>query len=170
VNRSKNNYTKVLISLGSNEGDRERNLETAIEFLKETEALHDVTISSIYETEPIGVIDQPWFLNIAISGLTSMPLMNLLQLCKSIEYAMGRKPCVRWGQRNIDIDILLYGDTMLSLDQLQVPHPRMHERRFVLMPAAEIAGERIHPAFNMTINELLRSCTDKSIVKELVSI
>jgi 2-amino-4-hydroxy-6-hydroxymethyldihydropteridine diphosphokinase len=168
VKNSPMDNIKVLISLGSNEGSREENLEAAINFLKDTEAITEITVSSIYETEPIGVIDQPWFLNIAISATTSIALMSLMQLCKSIEYAMGRKLGIRWGQRNIDIDILLYGDSLVSFDQIVVPHPRMHERRFVLLPAAEIAGDCIHPVFGMTINELLQSCTDSSVVKELV--
>jgi len=170
VNNNIKDHKKVLISLGSNDGDREKNLHTAIGYLKETEALTDINCSTIYETEPVGLSDQPWFLNIAVSGISSMPITNFMQLCKSIEYAMGRKIGVRWGQRNIDIDLLLYGTETIHSLQLTVPHPRMHERRFVLFPAAEIAGERIHPIFGVSVNELLQSCKHSSVVKDLVSL
>ncbi len=170
MNNTVSEKCKVLISLGSNDGNREENIENAIKLFSETDAIDDVFVSSYYETEPVGIAYQPWFLNVVISGKTSMPLMNLIQLCKSIEYAMGRKLGVRWGQRNIDLDILLYGNSLIDMEQLTVPHPRMHERKFVLVPAAEIAGEQIHPGFGLTIKELLDSCSDTSVVKEKISI
>lgn len=158
----------ILLSLGSNIGDRKANILQALKYINESETLSAIKVSSFYETEPVGYTDQDWFLNIAVSGYTSLPLYQLIQQCKSIEYALGRELRERWHEREIDIDILLYGDKKLHETKITVPHPRMHERRFVLEPAAEIAGNEIHPEFGVSINKLLAECNDDSRVRMAV--
>ena len=172
MNKPDNNNTNeiyTLLSLGSNLNDKKENLELAVKYLRISGALRDIKISSYYETEPVGYKNQGWFLNIAVEGYTTLPLYNLIQLCKSIEYLMGREVKERWASRIIDLDILLYGDKKLKEQNLTVPHPRMHERRFVLEPAAEIAGSQIHPEFGTSISTLLENCTDDSKVSAAVT-
>ncbi len=106
----------------------------------------------------------PWFLNIAVTGYTSMGIETLLEKCKNIEQLLGRIPRERWHEREIDIDVLLYGNVCFKTKDVTIPHPRMHERRFVLIPAAEIAGKAVHPKLNKTINKLLDDCKDKARV------
>ncbi len=159
--------TLVLLSLGSNIGDRERGINDAVRLLKDSGALYGIRKSSFYETEPVGYHDQDWFVNIAVSGYTGLPLNNLMQCIKSIEYSLGRVIRKKWAEREIDIDILLFGNEVVDIEKITVPHPRMHQRRFVLEPAAEIAGSLIHPAFGLTINELLAQCSDESAVKAM---
>ena len=158
----------ALLSIGSNIGDKRKNIETALDYLTISGAIDDIKVSSYYETEPVGFAGQDWFLNVAVSGYTNMQLYQLMQSCKSIEYLIGRILRKRWHSREIDIDILLYGNQQFKESKLTVPHPRMHERRFVLAPAAEIAGSRIHPGFGLSLNKLLELCNDSSQVKMAV--
>ena len=143
----------VYLSLGSNLGDREGNLHTAIERLS---ALGTVTaVSSFYETEPVDVLGQPWFINCAVALETEkMPKQFLSQLL-AIEQAMGRRrgPQPK-APRTIDLDILLFGSAVVDTADLTIPHPAMHQRRFVLEPLAEIAPEQRHPVFKRTVREL----------------
>jgi 2-amino-4-hydroxy-6-hydroxymethyldihydropteridine diphosphokinase len=142
----------VYLSLGSNLGDRAAHLRQAIDALK---ALGDVVaISSFYETEPIEFIRQPWFLNCAVALETERLPKQLLAAVLRIERDMGRKRTVDKGPRLIDIDILLFGSSIIDTPQLTVPHPALHERRFVLEPLAEIAPDARHPALPQTIREL----------------
>ncbi len=157
--------TLILLSVGSNLGDRKANIEEAFELLKYSGAISDARISSFYETEPFGFKDQPWFINAAIIGYTWLPLNYLIEFCKSIEYILGRKVKKRWHPREIDVDIIFYGNELFDGDKLVVPHSEMHKRRFVLEPAVELAGDLIHPRFGKSIKELLADCKDKSIVK-----
>lgn len=122
-------------------------------------------VSSFYETEPVGYNSQPWFINIAISGYTELDRFSLFDQLKNIEYLLGRKTRERWHEREIDIDILILGELIQDNPELTLPHPRMQERRFVLAPAAEIAGNHIHPVLKLSINEILKMCKDRSIVK-----
>ncbi len=155
----------VLLSIGSNLGGKRRTIESAFELLKKSNTLENTVISSFYKTEPVGFKDQPWFLNVAVSGKTDLDLNSLIEICKSIEYSLGRKKREKWHEREIDIDILFYGDLIKESDQLTIPHKFMHERKFVLQPASEIAGDYIHPKLGVSVSNLLRNCNDKSIVK-----
>jgi 2-amino-4-hydroxy-6-hydroxymethyldihydropteridine diphosphokinase len=143
----------VYLSLGSNIGDREANLRTAIAELGE---IGDVTkTSSFYETEPVEFTDQPWFLNCAVEFDTEKSPRELLSALLTIEQGMGRKRIQPKGPRKIDIDILLFADEVINLAELKVPHPAMHERRFVLEPLAEIAPDARHPVLKRSARELL---------------
>lgn len=131
--------SKVYLSLGSNIGDTKSNLLKTLELLKKKVDI--LKLSSFYETEPVGYKDQAWFLNIALMGETSLSPYELLHFCQSIEQEMGRVKLIRFGPRNIDIDILLYEGFVSDDETLSVPHPRMTGRAFVVEPLYEIAPE-----------------------------
>lgn len=142
------------LSLGSNVGDREKHLRGAIHRL---ETLGHVTeVSSFYETEPVEVTQQPWFLNCATALETELPAPQLMSGLLEIEREMGRLRVLKKGPRVIDIDILLFGDEVVNTPDLTIPHPAMAERRFVLEPLAEMAAQARHPVLKKTIAELLR--------------
>lgn len=150
------------LSLGSNVGDREVNLREAIERLH---ALGRVeSVSSFYETEPVEVVDQPWFINCAVRLATSKSPRDLLASVLAIERSMGRERIRPKGPRNIDIDILLYDDEVIAESGLTIPHPGVPERLFVLAPLAEIAPEVRHPILKKTVAELRDALSDKSRV------
>ena len=155
----------ILLSIGANLGQREESIKEAFELLKYSGVVFDAKISSYYETEPVGMNEEPWFINAAISGYTILPLNYLIQFCKSIEYFLGRRQREKWTSRELDIDIIFYGNDVLQDKNLTVPHELMHTRRFVLKPAAELAGGIKHPKMGLTINELLEQCEDTSIVR-----
>ncbi len=155
----------VYIALGTNLGDRERNLREAEEHLRRKVTLTGE--SSIYETEPWGVLDQPRFLNKVVRGKTALDPTALLQFLKTIEQEMGRTPTVRYGPRLIDLDILLYDDESIELPDLVIPHPRIAERRFVLVPLAELAPDLMHPVIKLAIRDLLARLSDDGSVKLL---
>ncbi len=156
----------VLLSLGSNVGDREKNLRAAIAALPEL-GLKIKQVSSIYETEPVDLLEQPWFLNCVVEGETTLAPIELLKRLRELEKRMGSKKLVARGPRLIDLDILVYGRQTIDSPELQVPHPRMHLRRFVLAPLAEIAPGLKHPSWRGTAAELLAALDDKSTVKKL---
>ena len=144
----------VYIGIGSNLGDRHKNCLRAVELLKQS-GLSVTKQSSVYETEPWGLTDQPAFLNMAVELESGLAPTELLGLLKKIEKDMGRQETVKWGPRIIDLDILLYDDITLNTDVLTIPHPLMHEREFVLVPLAELAGEFIHPVLKKKLGDLL---------------
>lgn len=154
----------VYLSLGSNIGDRAKNLRQAIVALGE-EGMSVARISSIYETEPVDYPDQPWFLNMAVEAETELAPAALLQTLRGIETRMGSKKLIAKGPRLIDMDILLYCDEVIDTPELQIPHPRMHLRRFVLQPLAEIAPNVRDPVSGMTATEMLAGTPDQSSVK-----
>lgn len=158
--------TIVLIGLGSNLGDRELALYRTLSMLLERKALYTPVLSSLYETEPVGHTGQPPFLNMTVMAGTMLLPAKLLSVCKEVERQVGRVARPRWHEREIDIDILLYHNRILTQGDLSIPHPHMHERRFVLVPAAEVAPGMVHPLYRKTIEELLRECRDTSRVEK----
>ena len=160
---------RVYLGLGSNLGDRADNLAQAIRRLGQPPprdgTLRPLRASSIYETAPWGYADQPAFLNCVLEAETNLAPLALLALGQRVERELGRQPTFRYGPRLVDVDILLYGDLVLDLPQLQVPHPRMAQRAFVLVPLAELAPELVHPTLRLTIAELARRVDGKEGVK-----
>jgi 2-amino-4-hydroxy-6-hydroxymethyldihydropteridine diphosphokinase len=154
----------VYLSLGSNLGERENNLATALHELGAA-GVKIEHVSSMYETEPVDYLDQPWFLNIVAQGITAVPPVELLRAVREIEKRMGSQKLIAKGPRLIDIDILLYGTRTLDTWELQVPHPRMLHRRFVLQPLAEIAPDLNHPSWDGTVAEQLTALRDPSVVR-----
>ncbi|MGB2901199.1 MAG: 2-amino-4-hydroxy-6-hydroxymethyldihydropteridine diphosphokinase [Candidatus Acidiferrum sp.] len=157
---------KVYMSLGSNVGDREANLRGAIAALPAA-GVRVTRVSAFYETEPVDYLEQEWFLNCAVEGETEKAAMELLRSLREVETRMGSKKLVAKGPRLIDIDILLYGAETVDTPELQVPHPRMLLRRFVLVPLAEIAPSLQHPSWVKTVSELAAGTTDRSDVRKL---
>ncbi len=154
------NTTAVYLGLGSNLGNRQKNLDKALNMLSLRMQLKQV--SSIFETEPIGNPNQPRFLNLVCRVDTILEPHEILTLGKGIELKMGRTPGYEINSpRIIDIDILLYGDKIVDTEKLVIPHPRLAERAFVLVPLAEIAPDIVHPVVNKTIKELLQAITEK---------
>ncbi|HXN53107.1 MAG TPA: 2-amino-4-hydroxy-6-hydroxymethyldihydropteridine diphosphokinase [Candidatus Acidoferrum sp.] len=154
------------LSLGSNLGDRAKNLQDAIAALAKAGA-QVVRVSSMYETEPVDYLDQPWFLNCAVEAETELGPLELLQALRAVEAQMGSKKLVAKGPRLIDMDILLYGNEVIDTPELQVPHPRLHLRRFVLEPLAEIAPQLRHPVSSLSVSQMLANSPDKSAVRKL---
>jgi 2-amino-4-hydroxy-6-hydroxymethyldihydropteridine diphosphokinase len=156
----------IFLSLGSNVGDRQENLRAAIAALPGA-GVDVKRVSSIYETEPVDLLEQPWFLNCVVQGETAVPATELLRALREIEHRMGSKKLIARGPRLIDIDILLYGQQTIDAPELQVPHPRMHLRRFVLIPLAELAPDVKPPQWSATAAQLLASTEDQSVVTKI---
>jgi len=165
---SHRNHTKAFIGLGSNLGDRAGNLLLGVRGMMEA-AICVCRLSSIYETEPISEVEQPPFLNMVVEVGNPLPgPEQMMARLLRIEFLLGRIRDTRDGPRTIDLDLLLYGDIESHTEFLMLPHPRLHERRFVLEPLAEIAPQLMHPTLKCTATELLESLQDESAVKRWV--
>lgn len=153
----------ILIGLGSNIGEREKNIQQAINKLANNEHIRIDKISALYETEPVGVKEQPNFLNAAVRITTKLSPRKLLEFCQVIESEMGRVRNMVWGPRNIDIDILVFDDIVMQTALLTIPHPRIQERKFVLIPLSDIS-DNIPIVDGFTATELLAKTSDTSEV------
>jgi 2-amino-4-hydroxy-6-hydroxymethyldihydropteridine diphosphokinase len=160
--------TIVYLSLGSNIGNREASLRKAIAALPAA-GVRVTRVSSIYETQPVDYLEQPWFLNCVVEGETSVPPLDLLRAIREIEMRLGSKKEVPKGPRRIDIDILLYGETTINTPELHVPHPRMTQRRFVLAPLSEVAPQLHHPSWSGVAVQMLAAVVDQSEVRIFAS-
>ena len=156
----------IYLSLGSNVGDRAKNLKAAIAALPDA-GVSVRRVSAFYETEPVDYLEQAWFLNCVVEGETELPAFELLRRLRAIESRMGSRKLVAKGPRLIDLDILVYGQETIDTPELQVPHPRMTLRRFVLVPLAEIAPGLRHPAWSGTVERILSETPDKSEVRRV---
>lgn len=159
-----NAATRIYLSLGSNLGDRAANLEGAIAALPET-GVRVLRRSPIYETEPVDFLDQPWFLNCVVEAETTLDPGQLLERLQSIERSMGSQKLVPRGPRIIDLDVLFYGDKIIREPGIEIPHPRLADRRFVLVPLVAISPELGHPVLGKTATDLLASTRDRSLVR-----
>lgn len=146
---------KAYLGLGSNIGDRAHQLQQAIRIIDQYQYIDVTSISPIYETEPVGYTDQPQFLNLCIEIETTLNPQELLKRCLETEEALHRVRKIRWGPRTLDVDILLYGNEIIEEDNLIIPHPRMTERAFVLIPLNDIASKHFEPRSQKLIENLV---------------
>lgn len=144
----------IYLALGSNQGDREQNLLDAITRL-ETAGIQIIQASALYETEPVGYLDQGWFLNAVVRLETGFTPPELLDLIRRIELELGRERLIENGPRTIDLDILFWGGEVIESEDLVVPHPRLHQRLFVLQPLADVGADLIHPQLGVSVQRLL---------------
>ncbi|TCT18180.1 2-amino-4-hydroxy-6-hydroxymethyldihydropteridine diphosphokinase [Melghiribacillus thermohalophilus] len=153
------NMNRFYIALGSNIEPRKDYLDLAIQMLQEHPQIKVAARSSVYETEPVGYVDQSSFLNMVIKGKTLLSPFELLDVCQTIEYRLGRKREMKWGPRTIDLDILMYNNENIETEHLMIPHPRMFERAFVLIPFSDLDGDL--PIDGITINHYIRKLSDQ---------
>ena len=163
-NRNHTNMVTAYIGIGANLGDRIKALQVALQMLNDLPEVRVTRESSVYETAPVGMTDQPEFLNAVVEVKTTLPALALLRALLDIENCLGRVRTLRWGPRVIDLDLLVYGTEQSALPELIVPHPRLLERAFVMVPLAEIAPELVLPGDTQTIKEQAgKFCSDGNI-------
>lgn len=155
------------IGLGSNIGDKTGNLKRAIEELGKVPGNKLLAVSSFYKTEPVGEVEQDWFINAVVKIETGLPPRELLKTLFDIERDLGRVREIKWGPRIIDLDILIYDDLVMEEEGLTIPHPCLHERGFVLAPLTEIAPGYVHPGLKKSISELLSVLKDSKIIERM---
>ncbi|AZV40823.1 2-amino-4-hydroxy-6-hydroxymethyldihydropteridine diphosphokinase [Peribacillus asahii] len=153
------------LSIGSNIGNRLATFHEALQLLDSNKLVKVVGSSSLYETDPVGYTDQDCFLNAVIKVFTSLSPEELLQTCLNIETKLGRKREIRWGPRTLDLDILLYNQENIETESLSVPHPRMQERAFVIVPLLELDPDIKLPNVNASLNDILNQIPDKEGVR-----
>lgn len=163
------NHEKVCIGIGSNLGDRMAHCQSAIHHLRELSSTDVIKISSLFETEPIEREDQEWFINVVVEIQTHLSPEELLVSCQSIEGSLGRIRTSRFGPRTIDLDLLFYGQQVMNTLELTIPHPRLHERHFVLIPLLEIAPDWVHPLQKASVKSLLELIQGQKAVRRLPS-
>lgn len=156
------------IGIGSNRGDRLGYCQKAADAIRHFRDTTVVRLSSYYETEPLEVSDQDWFINGVVAIRTALTPQELLSACQKVEQDLGRVRTVRYGPRTVDLDLLLYGERIVSTDRLTLPHPKLHLRRFVLVPMVEIAPKAVHPVLHQTMAELLERVQDHHPVRGLL--
>ena len=159
----------VFLAFGANLGNPREQIKQGIMALND-HGVNVVTRSSWFETEPVGMEDQPWFLNLVARASTSLDPYELLAVCQQVERQLGRVPSERFGPRHLDIDILLYGDECIKSEELTIPHPRMRERQFVLVPLLEIAPDLEDPVLNQPYADILsRLDGGKKVLRSLIN-
>ena len=163
------NLEKVYIGIGSNLGNRQNHCEWAIEQLRQLPSTQVTKISSFFETEPVELEDQHWFINAVVEIQTDLSPEELLASCRSLEESLGRVRAVRYGPRTIDLDLLFYGQQVMNTEELTLPHPRLHERQFVLIPLVEIAPDLFHPVQKASVKSLMDKIPDQKTVRRLSS-
>jgi 2-amino-4-hydroxy-6-hydroxymethyldihydropteridine diphosphokinase len=155
---------KVYLGLGANLGDPRMNCISAIRKLNDSEYCDVLNVSPFYRTEPVGMRNQPWFVNCAVLVTTSLSPVELYTRCSEIEASLNRSRTIRWGPRTIDIDLLLWPGRVCVSKKVYLPHPRMHLRKFVLLPLCDIGADTIHPISGCRVDSLLESLSDRSQV------
>jgi len=155
------------IGIGSNLDEPVKCCSAAIKYIKIISGTDVLSRSSFYRTEPVGFLNQRWFINAVIEIRTSLPAQELMLELQSIEKRMGRRKYIKWGPRIIDLDILLYGQEIIQTDSLCIPHAELHKRRFALEPLYEIAPYAIHPAFGVSIAGLMERLSENSKVERI---
>ncbi len=159
----------VYLSIGSNKGDKKKNIENAMVLLKDHDNIDVVDVSSFYQTQPQNFTDQDWFVNAAIKILTQLSAQNLMIELKKIESGLDKNgKAFRFGPRVIDLDIIYYDDKVLTTEHLEIPHPRMHERCFVLIPMCDIGAHVIHPLLKKRSDELLKEIEKQDAQKVIL--
>jgi 2-amino-4-hydroxy-6-hydroxymethyldihydropteridine diphosphokinase len=153
---------KIFLGLGSNVGNKAENIKRAVSILSKN--VYKTTLSRFYVSKAVGYKYQPDFINAVLKGYTDLSPTDLLEFIKDVEKDVGRVYRFHWGPREIDIDILFYGDKIINEDYLTVPHPRLHERDFVLLPLIELEPDLVHPVYRKTVKELLDFVNERSVI------